>query len=154
MVLAGLAALVSSSTATPDEKAAAKKALAEPSSKAAAPTPDARPALPTPTTIDASTRALLEDYKADAKRADGKYRNRVVVVTGVAAEVNTDSLGMGDSVPGNVLLKTMIGEIQANAGSAASSLKRGQQVTLRCMGRGYVEEIEMPVLVDCKVVTR
>ena len=125
-----------------DKKAAAPASQAAPSvPRASKAGPAPASTAPAAATVAVSALDLVKDYKTDSVSADDKYRNRVLLVTGTVGQVDKDTLGMDD--PGFVIFTTAAGDASANVGAASKALKRGQKVTLRCTGKGFLADTAM-----------
>lgn len=90
-----------------------------------------------PASIKLSAADLSAAYLADAGAADGRYRGRVLEVSGVIAKVNPG----GGSV-------TMAGGIEASlhedvAAGMLKTLADGQRVTLKCFCEGLNQQVRL-----------
>jgi hypothetical protein len=90
-------------------------------------------------------------YNLDDGKADARFKNKVVSVTGTVADVRRDysgeiilRLATGDS------LETVRATIVNHDDTGRSIPARGQLVSLRCTGRGKL--IGSPVLDSCKPI--
>jgi hypothetical protein len=91
---------------------------------------------------------IWEQYNLNAARADGRFKNKPLSVTGRVVDVRRD-------YGGNILLRLATGDaletVRATVVSRDDSGRavpvRGQIVSLRCMGRGVL--IGAPVLDAC-----
>jgi tRNA_anti-like len=90
-------------------------------------------------------------YNADDAKADARFRNKAVDVTGTVTDVRRDyhgeimlRLATGDA------LETVRATIVNHDDSVRSIPVRGQLVSLRCTGRGKL--IGSPVLDSCKPI--
>lgn len=80
--------------------------------------------------------------------ADNQYKNKALAVTGRVAAINKD---FTDSVHVELESGDMFLQVQAHGISehAAAGLQKGQQVTMACIGKGYL--LATPQLEDCRL---
>ena len=113
---------------------------------------DAAPAGDRPGTsrndIEVTSRQLLADYMANEVSADNQYKNKALAVTGRVAAINKD---FADEVYVELETAEMFQLVQAHGISAqvAAQLQKGQQVTMDCVGNGYL--LGTPQLQDCRL---
>ena len=112
------------------------------------PVASAPPAAPAAPDINVSAEQLRRDYDGNEVSADEKYRNKMLVVTGIVTAVKKDPFGKP-----YVMLATgsMFESVHARfATDRASDLRsflRGDKVIMRCVGNNVV--LGSPQLKDC-----
>lgn len=100
-----------------------------------------------------TAQQLIGEYTTNEIEADGRYKGKVVEVTGAISSIDAAALGTG----GFVLLKGEAGQTNvvqcqlANVGDGVG-LRPGQTVTLKGIGRG--KSLASIGLRPCKVSTR
>jgi tRNA_anti-like len=118
-------------------------------------TPDPSPVALAPRAVTSGDLISATDlwglYNIDASRADARFKNKSVSVTGVVADVRREFAG-------GIVLRLVAGEsfetvraIVVNRDYAPTSAPvRGQTVSLRCTGRGAL--IGSPLLEGCAAI--
>jgi len=116
-------------------------------SKPATPTATAPPkALPAP--IDVTAKQLFADYEENEISADTKYKGKTLRVSGRVEKIGKDILDEPYVELAGSSEWTGVHASFKNEG-ALGSLKKGQQLTVRCRGNG--SSIGSPLLDDCAI---
>jgi hypothetical protein len=112
-------------------------------------TKEARPAAPTQApVVSVDAFELFLDYERNELAADGKYKNKTLLVSGVVSEITKDPV-FGN--PQLYLYSTnefipVIAEFPHSAQSRLASMSAGLAVDLKCMNVDYFMS---PILSDC-----
>ncbi len=115
------------------------------SSAAASVTPE-----PTAAPVVVTAAKLAKDYDENTVAADAKYKEKQLQVTGKIVDISTDFAGSPYlTLRGNNEFMGPQFGFSADDAPALAKLKKGQQVTLLCTGRGDV--VKTPMSDDCSV---
>lgn len=118
-----------------------------------APTAAQPPKEPEPPKVEVSVKAtdLYADYKANQVAADGKYKGKLLEITGEVDTIGKDVLDTlyvtlkGDAYFGNVQCY-----FPDSAADALAKLKSGDNVVIQGKGDGYLMNVSVK---DCALVT-
>lgn len=105
-----------------------------------APPPAERP-------IEITAERLLAEYKANEIRADDKYRDKLLRVSGRIKRIGKDALEQPMVVLGVGDFDSVIASFEREGDLA--SLMRGNPIAVRCRGHGMT--LSSPVLVGCAI---
>ena len=101
-----------------------------------------------PTELKVEAAQLYADFVQDETGANEKYLNKITEVTGVVSTVQT---GQGST---SVLLRTddpahgVHCRFDQKPGRNVKKYERGQNVRLKCLCSGYVQDVEMVQCVE------
>lgn len=98
--------------------------------------------------VSVSAKDLFNAYKENEVSADAEYRDRILIVTGKVTKIAKDVM---DDPYVNLAAGNDFDSVDAHfdKDGGLASLKRGQQVTLRCRGNNVM--LGDPQLADCSV---
>lgn len=102
--------------------------------------------------IETTASRMINTYQENEVRADAIYKNKVIKMTGIVSSISSDITNEavinfapnGDELSFNTLMASGDNDFH----NKAVNLKKGQKVTLICLGDGEV--IGSPLLKDCK----
>jgi hypothetical protein len=113
--------------------------------------PGAAPA-PAEAATPVQAAVLIADYKGNEVRGDGKWKGKLVKVSGFAGDIKKDILdkpfvtvGTGSEFE----IPTVQCSLAAGQEGAAASLSKGQSVTLKGRVKGLMMNVQLD---DCEVV--
>ena len=104
-------------------------------------------------TIEVTADELLKAYKENELAGDKAYKGKNLIVTGILDSIES---GMGDSpyltlkAGDEYEFNTPQAHFQKSETDSLIELKKGESVTLHCIGNGEI--IGSPMISDCKVV--
>jgi hypothetical protein len=87
-----------------------------------------------PLPIDA--KALTKEYDDNELAADGKYRGKLLAVSGKISDISETFGSVSVSLEGHEILKTVMCTFQESEKQKVAALKKGAQVTLVGTGDG------------------
>ena len=123
---------------------------ADTAASAAVASPGAAPAATPPLAV--TSVALAEAYEENEAAADNAYKDKLLAVSGKLDSITKDLTD--DTVlvlQGKNAFQNVHAELDSDAASAALSMRKGQKVTLHCVGAGEVASL--PMLKDCRLPT-
>lgn len=133
-------------TTSPSKLAATSTALpaATPQAAAPAPQPTREPA------VEITSKALAAAYEANEVRADGQYKGRTLMVTGVVNDVGKDMLGgmyvvIGTGAP--LEIPAVQASFSKEFEGSVAALSKGERTTVLCKCRGLAMHVQLG---DCE----
>jgi hypothetical protein len=117
------------------------------------PEPEAAAAQPEPETppINVTARALWDAYDANEVSADNQFKGKRLLVDGVIASINKDILdNIVVRLVGGNRFSTVDATIREFDKDKAAELKKGQKISLLCMGHGKI--MRSPMLKPCGIL--
>lgn len=129
---------------------AIQAAGADTAASAAVASPGVAPAAMPPLAV--TSVALAKAYEENEAAADNAYKDKLLAVSGKLDSITKDLTD--DTVlvlQGQNAFQSVHAELECDAASAALSMRKGQKVTLHCVGAGEVASL--PMLKDCRLPT-
>lgn len=98
--------------------------------------------------IMVSATQLANDYANNEVYGDSIYRGKRIVVYGYVTSIEKDVFDKPYLTMESPYLTPVMAHINPQYLTNAANLKRGQTVTLNCIGAGYL--VQSPMLDDCR----
>lgn len=102
---------------------------------------------PAPSSNVVSAITLFKDYRTNEALADISYKEKNLVINGVVDAFNKNAEAPSVALSGGGPAKAVQAQFPKNALDKLSTLKRGQKITVTCMGGGMLNGT--PVLKSC-----
>ena len=113
----------------------------------------AKPAKPAKPAVEIGAVKLWRAYDANEVAADAIYKGKTLRVTGRVASIDKDFLdNIVVRLRGPNSFASTIASVSKGQAAKAAALKKGQTITIDCVGGGRV--IGSPSLNDCRFVAR
>jgi hypothetical protein len=98
-----------------------------------------------------SAKKLYEEYDENEPAADEKYKGKVLEVTGPIKSIDKDYFdSINLELETGQILSGVTAKLAPSEKSKATTLKKKQQVSVRCRGKGRL--LTSAMLEDCKII--